>query len=242
VIGNSIYGQSSGSVYGSSTTNTTTQVNPTYGVTGYNNVTKRVSKYSRVLNIYAYDNKQTSSATMLWKTNLISFGNSNNLRNVVPYMAFMAFGAMGNNCAGSYTIAEDDPYFLDWRNGTLNLNQPKVTIFPKVSSTNVSNSDKRQFSINMVEKTGSETIVIFCKSGGATGLWYRISPKTYIEYAGNRYYIKSADNYELGWKINNEYGTRYFRLHFPAIPADAHIINIREDVENGWEWNGMQIK
>ncbi|GHT03213.1 hypothetical protein FACS189440_00230 [Bacteroidia bacterium] len=235
-IGNSVYGQSSGSVYGNSTTNTTTKVNPSYGITGYTSVDRRVSMYCRILNIYGYDNKQTTSATMLWKTNLSSCGNSSDLRNILPYMAYAAWGNMGKSSGGNneYTIFLEDYYFRCWKQGT--LFNDNVIGFPKCTSTNAGN----YIQIAIVEKLSTETIVVLRKSG-CIG-WYAISPQTHIEYAGQKYMIKSADGYELGKKIRNECGTRYLRLHFQAIPSTATTINISEGTKNGWVWNGVSIR
>jgi hypothetical protein len=66
--------------------------------------------YCRVLNIYAYDNIRTSDATMLWKTNLASCWNSSDMRYVLPYMAYVAWGNMGQSTGGNkeYTTFLDD--------------------------------------------------------------------------------------------------------------------------------------
>lgn len=231
-IGNSVYG----SVQGNSSTNTTTIVNPSYGITGYTSVDRRVSRYCRVLNIYSYDNKQTAEPTMLWKTNLLSCGSSSDLKKVLPYMAYTAWGKLGNSTDGteSYTTLEDDYLFRCWKQGI--LNQSNITTFPNVNQTNVPS----YMQIAIVEKTNSETILILRKSGCLS--WYRIDPNTYIEYSGQKYFIKSIDNYTLGQKIKKECGVRYLRLHFPSIPDNAKYINVKENVENGWEWNGVTIR
>jgi hypothetical protein len=213
-----------------------TRVNPTYGVTDYINVDRRVSMYCRVLNIYAYDNKRTSDATMLWKINLASCGNSSDMRNVLPYMAYAAWGNMGKSTGGNeeYTTFLDDYYFRCWKQGVL-FNSNLIG-FPQCTSTNAD----RTMQIAIVEKLSTETIVVFRKSG-CPG-WYSIAPTTYIEYNGQKYMVKSADGYELGKKIRNECGTRYLRLHFQAVPSSAKSINISEGTKNGWVWNGLSIK
>lgn len=235
-IGNSVYGSANSSVYGNSTTNTTTRVNPSYGVTGYTSVDRRVSMYCRILNIYGYDNKQTASANMLWKTNLSSCGNSSDLRNILPYMAYAAWGNMGKSSGGNeeYTTFLEDYYFRCWKQGVL-FNDNLIG-FPKYVSTNADNS----MQIAIVEKLSAETIIVFRKSGCIN--WYSISPETYIEYNGHKYMLKNADGYELGKKIRNECGTRYLRLHFQAIPSGAKTVNISEGTKNGWFWNGVSIR
>lgn len=234
-VGNSVYGQSNGSVYGNSTTNTMTSVNPSYGVTGFANVERRVSLYNRILNIYGYDNKQISSPTMLWKTNLSSSGNSSNFRNVLPYMAFAAWGNMGkNNNVNEYDTFLDDYFFLCWKKGIL-LNS-NVTTFPNYNFTNADNI----MQIAIVVKSLDETIVVFRKSGCPS--WYSISPKAYIEYNGQKYQVKSASGYKLGKKIRNECGKRYLQLYFQPIPLNAKNINISDGTKKGWLWSGVAIK
>jgi hypothetical protein len=238
VIGNSVYGSASGSAYGNSTTKTTTNVTPSYGITGYTSVDRRVSMYCRVLNIYSYDNKQTNSPAMLWKTNLSSCGSSNDLRSILPYMAYTAWGNMGKSSGSNeeYTMFLDDYFFRCWKQGI--LFDKNLTTFPKYDFTNAGNN----MQIAIVEKLSNETVVVLRKSG-CIG-WYGVAPTMHIEYGGRKYYVKNADGYELGKKIRNECGTRYLRLHFEAIPANASTINVSEGdkVKNGWKWNGLKIK
>ena len=237
-IGNSVYGQSSGSVYGNSTTNTTTRVNPSYGVTGYTSVDRRVRQFRRVLNVYAYDNKQPSNPTMLWKTNLVSDGSSNDLRRVLPYMAYVAWGNMGKS-SGEYkefSILENNYHFQMYKD--FQISKPYITSFPKSRNTNAGN----YIEIAFVMKYSDVTIVTMRKTG-CIG-WYSISPATYIEYKGRKLLVESADNIRLGEKIRSECGTRYFNLYFPPIPDNVTSINISEgnDVKNGWYWDGVVIK
>ena len=53
--------------------------------------------FRRVLNIYAYDNKQPNEDIMLWKTNILSDGSSSDLRNVLPAMAFCGIEYLGKS-------------------------------------------------------------------------------------------------------------------------------------------------
>jgi hypothetical protein len=230
--GNSAYG----SVQSNSTTKTTTRVNPTYGVTGYANVDRRVVQHCRILNIYSYDNKQTREPIMLWKTNLLSNGTSSDFRNVLPYMVYSAWGKMGTSSGSAIdvTIMEEDYFFRCWKLGI--LNQSNVTSFPKINKTNVPSF----IQIAIVAKANDETIIVLRKSGCPS--WYGIASNTYIEHNGKKFFIESVDNYTLGEKIRKECGVRYFRLHFPPIPDNVQDINIKENVENGWEWNGVSLR
>lgn len=217
-------------------TNTTTRVNPTYGITGYTSVDRRVSQYCSVLNIYSYDNELNNEPIMLWKTNLLSCGSSSDFSKILPYMAYTAWGKMGNSTDGteSYTTLEDDYFFHCWKLGI--LNQSNITTFPSANQTNAPSN----FQIAIVEKASSETILIIRKSGCPS--YYSINPNTYIEYNDQKYFIKSVDNYTLGQKIKKECGLRYLCLHFPSIPDNAKYINIIENVENGFEWYGVSIR
>ncbi|KAA6303677.1 MAG: hypothetical protein EZS26_000228 [Candidatus Ordinivivax streblomastigis] len=234
-IGNSVYG----SAYANSTTNTTTNVTPSYGITGYTSVDRRVNRFRRVLNIYAYDNKQPSTPIMLWKTNLISDGNSSDLREIVPVMAYFAWGEMGKSSgqAKKKSIYINDLFFHCWKLGTLS-HATNITLFPNCNSTNVSTNIK----IAYVEKVSDKTMVILRKLGC---LDYRISPEMYIEYNGQKYRLRGGHNYnryEIGKKIRNECGIRYFLLEFPPIPSNANSINITENIQNGMEWIGVKLK
>ena len=241
-VGNTVYGQSNGSVYGSSTTNTTTRVTPRYGVTGYSSVDRRVSRFCCYLNIYAYDNKQIPTTTMLWKTNISSCGSSNDLRRVIPYMAYSAWGYMGisYNENESWAIMENDALFLRWRLGT--LTQSNITVNPIVERSYPS----KNMTITIVEKLQNETIVLICKSSYFKK--YAFPHTMHIEYSGQKYYLRSIDNYRIGAKIVKENGMRYIRLHFPAIPSDAHTITIscldggKVRWNNWFEWRNIQIR
>jgi hypothetical protein len=223
--------------YGNSTTNTTTRVNPSYGITGYRNFERRIYSYLHTLFIAAYDNKTTSSK-QLWRTFLATFTTSSDFRAVVPYLAYAAWGKMGKSSGENeeYTTFLNDYYFKCWKQGTL-LNS-NVTGFPKCTSI----TDNENMNIAIVEKLSKETIVVVRKSNCISK--YSISPLTYIECAGRKYMIQYADNYELGTEIRNECGTRYIRLHFRAIPSNAKTINVNiaDKTTIRWAWNRVQIR
>jgi hypothetical protein len=238
LIGNSVYGSAYGSVSGNSATNTNTQVNYNYGITGFHNVDRKVTVFRRVMNIYTYDNQQTANPRMIWKTNLLSDGYSNDLRKIIPYMAYTAWGKMGKSSDGwkDWLTFDNDYYYQCWKNGSL-LSQ-NVIGFPKIKTTNVPD----YITIALVEKKQDETIVVIRKTGCIN--WYNIASTIYIEYAGRKYNVKYADYYKLGTKIVKECGTRYIRLHFPAIPKNATSINISEgdNVKKGFRWEGVAIR
>jgi hypothetical protein len=210
----------------------TTNVSYNTGITGYNNVNQRVDNYYRFLNIYGYDNNSTN---MLWKVNLSSSGSNNDLRYILPYMIYSASSSIGvsSEITQKRTIYNGNYFFKNWKNGkAFNDN---YTEMPKYSSTNAIDNIK----IASVEKLSTETIVVIYKYGCVN---WSISPKTYIEYNGQKYMIKNADDYELGKKIKKECGARYVRLHFQAIPLNAKNINISEGTKKGLMWKDVSLK
>lgn len=235
-------GYTSGSVYGNSTTNTQTNVNYNYGITGYQNVDRRVTQFARVVNVYAFDNRNASpDPIMLWKTNLFSLGSSSDLRKVMPYIMYIGWGEFGYNSEGwkEYQVFENDYMYNCWKQKC--LSNSNLTPFPNYEQTNVSNYTEIAF----VEKLKNETIICLKKTGCLP--WYSISPYTYIQYNGNRVKISHADNYELGDKIRQECGTRYVRLHFPVNLENVKSFDFVEyttakENDLGWVWKGIKTK
>lgn len=237
----SLGGFTLGSISGNSTTNTQTNVKYNYGVTGYHNVDRRVTQFARVVNVYAFDNKNTSSEPiMLWKTNLYSLGSSSDFRKVMPYIMYIGWEGLGNNTGGwnEYIVYENDYIFKCWKQKV--LSNPYLTIAPEYEYTNASS----QFKICFVEKLQNETIIGLRKTGCSQ---YKISPYTYIQYNGERVRVSYADNYELGSKIKQECGTRYFRLHFPVNLDDVKSFDFVEyktakEKDFDLRWRGIKTK
>lgn len=235
-------GYSSGSVYGNSTTNTQTKVNYNYGITGYQNVNRHVTQFVRVVNVYAFDNKNTSEEPiMLWKTNFYSAGSSSDFRHVMPYILYVGWGELGKNSDGwqNYQVFEDDYFFKCFKQGC--LSNANLTTFPNYQKTTVSDYIKIAF----VEKLQNETIICIKKTGCLS--WYAISPYTYLLYNGKQVKISYADNYELGTKIRKECGTQYIRLHFPANldgVSTFDFVGYKNAKENeyGIVWQGVNVR
>ena len=102
--------------YGSFLSSTTVS-SVTTGVTGILNQKENIQDYRRVINLYAYDNKdRTSDPVMLWKTNVSSSGISRDLQEVIPYIAYLALPYIGfqANRIVRRTINTDkvDVYFI----------------------------------------------------------------------------------------------------------------------------------
>ena len=73
-------------------------------VTGVLNSKEDIQDYRRVINLYAYDNKdRTSDPVMLWKTNIARSGISRDLQEVLPYIAHAAIPYMGKQTNGIKT-------------------------------------------------------------------------------------------------------------------------------------------
>jgi hypothetical protein len=86
--------------YGSFLSSTTVS-SSTKGVTGIVNINKNVEEYCRAINLYAYDNKDRSGdPVMLWKTNILSKGESRDLQEVIPYIAYSGIQYMGKQSNG----------------------------------------------------------------------------------------------------------------------------------------------
>jgi hypothetical protein len=82
-------------------------------VTGVLNSKEDIQDYRRVINLYAYDNKdRTGDPVMLWKTNISSSGSSRDLQEVLPYIAHAAIPYMGQQTNGIKTF-QVSPYKLE---------------------------------------------------------------------------------------------------------------------------------
>jgi len=235
-IGNSVYG----SVQGNSTTNTTTYIQPRYGIVGFSSKERKVTMYRRFLNIYAYDNSKINENYMLWKTNIVSDGSSSELRKVLPAMAYCGIGHLGRSSSETinYYVFEDQEDFICWKNGS--KPDPNVVFYPRFYS---SNANPKHIVIKKIERKGNETAIEFVAYNSGDYGWFRISPNTYIEYEKKQYKVIRADNIVLGEKNNiTKYRSWEFRLIFPAIPSNADYINISEGESPGWKWNGVYLK
>lgn len=93
------------SAYGNSATNTTQNYSYNHGITGYRQDSQEVSKFKRVANIYAYDNKiRTGKPKLLWKTNLESEGRSNDLADVFCNLINAGLDYFGNATNGKRQV------------------------------------------------------------------------------------------------------------------------------------------
>jgi hypothetical protein len=172
---------------------------------------------------------------MLWKTNLVSDGYSNELRRVFPFMAYAAWDNMGKSSGGykEFSTLDNNYHFQMYKD--FQISKPNIISFPKFRKSNVGEN----FKIVFVMKFSDATIVTIRKTGCLQ--WYSISPLTYLECNGKEYLIREAKNIRLGLRIRKECGTRYFNLVFPPIPSNIQSVNIFEDIKNGFFWESLSI-
>lgn len=110
------YGRTS--ISSTTTKGNTTTYSYNYGVTGYHYRQNNVSKFVRVVNIYAYDNKTLDSEpVMLWKTNLKSEGSSNDLRKTIPHILCAGCFHIGRSRQGVVSVVNEGHIFNCWKQG-----------------------------------------------------------------------------------------------------------------------------
>ena len=227
-----------GSAYGRANTNTTTNVNHSYGITGVYNAQRKVNLFRRALNVYAYDNKKRDSKEMLWKVNLHSDGYKNDLSYIIPFMAYSFMTTVGRSSGGwkTFTTFENDYLFLIWKAG--GWTAPTLTPLPRIDA----NMPDPNISIAFVERLQHETVVVLKKIGDVDN--YSFGPEMYLECGDKKVKLSRIDNYQIGKKIRKEIGTRYFSLHFPIVLRASVPINIVEKEGNQIRkyWYGIHLK
>ena len=228
-----------GNVSANSTTTKRTVVVPKYGITGYETISNNVSKFLRYVSLYAFDNQEKDDVKMIWQINIASEGSSNQLRKIIPYMAYSTRCEYGkkNKDISSFSVYESDYMYSLYESGF--LLKDNFIVWPKAI---VSNED---FQVAFVEKGENETSVCIRKTKGTNG-YYLFGDKIYLEVNGSRYEGKVAnDNYILGQKIWKEYGTRYFSFVFPIKLEPNSSINIFEEDSQGKKgksWMNISVK
>lgn len=187
--GATTYGTASGSTYGSGTTTTTQNYNYNYGVTGFHDQSYKVEEFRRVLNLYAYDNKQRQGEpVVLWKLNATSDGSSRDLSSVFLYMAY----AVQNYCGRSTN--ELKRYRVDEKDGTVLCMKQKLFLKDNVvvSPTNYSNEHGcASLVFRAAElKKNSTTLYLIGQKRENTNI-IKTPSQTYIIYKGEKYPVSS---------------------------------------------------
>ena len=122
----------------------------------------------------------------------------------------------------------------------------QITDNPYVASQNDKN-----YKIEYVNITENETRVAIIFKGGGGGQWVRISHHTVLRTSdGQNYYkfpIKALSDGTHYMELDKQYGTPgrkhiyHLELIFDKIPSGCTSIDVSENVDGGWEWNGIRI-
>ena len=236
--GNSAYGSASSNTNASKNTTTTTNVNYSYGISGYNNVQRNVKNYLRIINLYAYDNQNTENPIMLWKSNIMSDGYSDDIREIIPYMSYVAMEGVNDNTHGSWDLNTPNSSFDVY-------NKMKIRGDNVYAAPLVDYYSNEYLKIVSIERKPNETIVTFFKPRSMANVSF--SANAVLEFDGKK--IKPIDsiNIKLGKRVQNP-NTMLFSIIFPAIPKDVTTINISEEedlkIKNPRErkyWKGIRL-
>jgi hypothetical protein len=215
--------------YGSFLSSTTVS-SATTGVTGIVNMNKNVEEYCRAINLYAYDNKDRSGdPVMLWKTNILSKGESRDLQQVIPYIAYLALpyiGFQANRIVRS-TINTDkvDVYFI----------KKKYYIADNIYSVQaIKEASGLPIHVRYVI-LDKESCKVDLEANCVPGLFSvpKITNRTYLVHNNKKYPIqavlrpaKSVDNL-LNETITLDYTDKnYIQLHFPVELQEGDTFDI----------------
>ena len=105
--------------------------------------------------------------------------------------------------------------------------------------------------VGVIAKDGYTLILIECITPrNVDGYWIAFSDKTILTFANTTFYIKSWGYWhgqEIQEKEFNQHYTlqsdrRYhFVLAFPQIPSGTKRISVRENISDGFYWNGIHL-
>jgi hypothetical protein len=190
--------------------------------------------YNKYMNIYAYDNRQPSSAKMLWKTNLSSLDTSDELREVIPYLVYCGsqyFGRSAGEKMMCYTFADGEE-FRRWSDP----NHGASTIYyPRFGCATV---DPASFAISRIDRRANETAIEITVFAVREKLY--CSRDMFIEFNDERLRVRKAEGITLGQTITRADKIRRFTLYFPPIPESVSTINL--DLQyDGWAWSNIHV-
>ena len=160
------------------------------GISATLNYPVEVPRYRRVLNLYAYDNKEKQEEPiMIWKTNILSEGISRNLLEVMPYMVYTGIHYMGKqtNSIKRGTISEYDMDVFFIRN-KYHLRDDVHFVQPAVS--NVTDLPIAVHSVVCDEK--STTVNLIARYVPDKLTYPKFREQTYIVYKGVKYPIHAV--------------------------------------------------
>ena len=225
VYGNTIIGDAS--AYGNSATNTTRSYTYNHGITGYRQDSKEISKFKRVANIYAYDNKvKTGKPKLLWKTNLDSEGSSNDLADIFCNLINAGVGYFGDATNGKEKVrvfkVDPDSYFMK-KNFFLKNN---VIVNP--TNYNKGTSENMILRALLLNKNSTSILIYIVKGDfsyalgdpilGQKKIKIKIPENTYILYNDKKIAIESAFTEKenlVGQTLSFGQGSYPIWLNFP---------------------------
>ena len=205
---------------------------------GYRNAQQHVSKYLRILSLCAFENIEGGS--MVWKTDIISEGKSNKLRDVLPVLAYAAINKIGIDCEETLSIKiEGNRTFSDFKN--IKIEGKDLYVAPEVYCR-LADEGLRIFSI---DARSDETVVTFYKKPEVETV--SISSKMFLEFSGNKLYPLDAGNLALGRTVRSNNGFFFF-IHYPVIFKKVTSISLSEEedlkikeVKNRKYWKDIQL-
>lgn len=155
-------------------------------VTGVLNSKEDIQDYRRVINLYAYDNKdRTSDPIMLWKTNIASSGISRDLQEVLPYIAHAAIPYMGKQTNGIKTF-QVSPYITE-----VFLIRNKYYLERGLSlASKVKEENDLPLAVHSIlQDEWSTTINIMAQNISSIFYYTRFKPQTYLVCNNQKYPI-----------------------------------------------------
>lgn len=214
-------------------------ISPTYAYRASMGIITRTTEYDHYVNMYALNWANCESNDTLWSIEAYSLGTSEQLHEVMPFVAYSLRNEYGLSCKGTKkesVFPHDYMFRLYYKNF---LNQPNVTDWPECR-----NSDD-DFKVAFVAEYDDETFVCIRKSNGERG-YYSFGSSIYLDVDGERFpgTVVNTD-YSLGDKVWNEYGTRYFVFRFPVNVAHESVIGMYDEDKRGkkgMEWQDIRLK
>lgn len=210
-------GYANGNVSSNQNTNTSssTYTSPVYGTIGYSNVSKTVTNYLRILNLYAYDNKITDEPEMLWKVNIRSEGSGSNLRTVIPILCWSMKGeAIGKKMSYDYYIFDrydSVKYF------TYAADNKDITTFLPIART-------PELLIRYVFREEGKTSIVYFLKGEES---IKIPKSIALETNGVRYPLERVNDNKITYRIHNsDKSWKAIKLTFPVILMPNDTISI----------------
>ncbi len=223
---------------GSSVSESTSKIDYNYGISGYRNVSKNVKRYTRFINLYAYDNKQREGEPiMLWKVNGTSEGSSDDLTKVFPHMAGHLLTFIGANSDGFREIGSySDDLFVENIKHKVFL-ADNMYLNPKYTSFN----DKSIVEIISINSLENETILMIC----SLKKQIIFSSQTYLLCNGKKVALKSVDNVKMDAYIRGPLMSYYY-LHFPIRLSKGEkfdVISYKDQKEKNirWGWHNIEF-